>query len=82
MWDEKGRRIMSIRFEAGEPVELVAPDAVLQGQDVVCTYSDKKLSSGSPESCIPYEDVKAGIPSIRPRDQPEVPPDRDPRGKP
>jgi hypothetical protein len=78
MWDEKGRKILTIRFLNGEPIKATFTDPD-RGSSSECAYNHGVLISGSKEDCLTAENMKAGLPSIPKSDEPIIPLERDPR---
>jgi hypothetical protein len=79
MWDELGRRIVVLRFDDGELKSYEIADYSSGGDWQVCRYQEDKLVSDHPAGCPPFEDVRAGLPTVERTDEPLVPADRDPR---
>ena len=79
MWDEKGNPLFVLTFEKGSltKYELNDPSGVSEKQ--TCVYKLGKGVQHNAKDCPDYDDLKDGFRSLPNRDEPIVPPERDPR---
>jgi hypothetical protein len=79
MWDELGRETVVLRFRNGELESYEMEDYASDADRLTCRYRRGQLIEGEATSCPPFEDVKGGLPNVEVKDEPVVPPERDPR---
>lgn len=78
MWDEKGRKVLLLEFEAGEPLKIIFTDPD-RHTSTQCIYRGGTLTKGDKDECLQADEARQGIRSIPKKDEPRVPSDRDPR---
>jgi hypothetical protein len=78
VWDEKGIKAWSVRFDHGDPVEFNFGS--WEGEPPLsCSYEDGNLTSGDSIRCPTYERLTRPVFAGPPDEDPPVPPERDPR---
>jgi len=79
MWSEKGHKVWIVGIESGKPKALTIYEPAKPATTTTCSYRDGALVSGPSESCVDFDALLKGIPSIPFSSEPKVPQDRDPR---
>jgi hypothetical protein len=79
MWDELGRKVFLFRFKQGTLTEYWLADYSSNAKRETCKYHRGAVSPSSSKECPAYEDVKHGLLTVAPQDEPPVPRERDAR---
>ena len=78
IWDEKGAKMWSTKFDHGRTVEFDSEN--WNGETgFSCLYVDSKLASGDPKRCPEYDRIKEPLVTGPREEDLPVPPERDPR---
>jgi len=77
MWDEKGVKVIVLTFEQGRVIKFEATDPSSPSVKYSCRYEHGKLASKQSKDCPEY--VNDDLGPLPQRDDPIVPPERDPR---
>jgi len=76
MWDQRGARVFTIRFENGSPTAF-EEHGRSGTATLTCNYSS---SAVQPSECPSFDDVRGGFRTIPAEHEPQVPRGVDPRG--
>jgi hypothetical protein len=80
MWDEHAATWLVLTFKDGDLTDLVATNPQASEPDMICHYRDHQLIvSGSSKQCDRFGRNALG--PVEQKDEPQLPPNRDPRGK-
>lgn len=79
MWDEKGRRLITLVFRSGQPIRYEYADPENPDESGACTYQKRKLAKGDEEICPEYADVQGGFRAMKDEASFKVPAEKDPR---
>lgn len=78
MWNQRGAPVFVLRFEQGELASYQEFAKSSRKAALSCRYVGTKLKTRS-SKCPAYEDVEAGFRTMPEADEPQVPPEADPR---